>query len=293
MKSSYAQIQVRQFLTATMLFLAVATISQFSFAGDRTGNGGSGDESSLAAQQAQLESVSLKIKNFFIKNRKTLKGVFPEVNISLLIEKIDSAEISAVDKDKLIDKDGINRTCLNFSQTNLIECKAKEIAKLAGNPVALFVLVFHEYLSLMGIEETTPKNPTFIEGYSISKRLAPYVTKVSDYDLQINSKTNSDCTMVVTKDIDPRIAQVLTEKGYNLTTRKIQKGDYIYNHEYAVSRAGILIDFAHGSVSLQRMDEVLVTLKAVEYSHAEDASHHTRFSKTLRATKKLPECKRE
>lgn len=163
-------------------------------AGIDKGNGGSGSESKLVGQQAQLESVALKLRTFFLKNEATLKPMFPEFDIQVLVKKIKISDIRVVDESKLIDKHGRSRTCLNFSDSSLIECKSLEIEQLFDQPSALFVLVLHEYLGLIGAEETSPEKPTMIAGYSISKRIAPFVSKVNDYDLIIPKK------VVVAKD---------------------------------------------------------------------------------------------
>lgn len=155
-------------------------------AGIDKGNGGSASESYLAGQQAQLESVALKIRIFFLKNEVDLKSQFPEIDIQKLTQKIKNSDIRVVNEDKLIDKNGKNRTCLNFPDTSLIECSSSGIEPIFDQPSTLFVLVFHEYLGLIGVEETSSANSTIIAGYSISKRLAAYVTKVNDYDLVIS-----------------------------------------------------------------------------------------------------------
>jgi hypothetical protein len=160
-----------------------------AFANDK-GNGGSGDESQMVALQAQLETVSLKIRTFFLKNEKELKKVFPEFNIQALVKTIKKSDIRIVDK-KLTDKYGKDRTCLNFPQSALIECKQSEIQALIDHPSAFFVLVFHEYLGLIGAEETSPNDPLLINGYSISKKIAPFVSKVNEYNLVIDSNSLS------------------------------------------------------------------------------------------------------
>ncbi len=161
-------------------------------AGQDKGNGGSGKEALLVAQQAQIENVAQKIRSFFLKNESTLKPVFKEIAIQKLLKKIKESDIRVVDEDKLIDRHGISRTCLNFVGSSLIECKSSGIAKLFDQPAAFFVLVLHEYLGLIGVEETAPNNPTYIDGYKISKKIAPYVSKVSNYDLSILEVINTE-----------------------------------------------------------------------------------------------------
>lgn len=188
----------------TLLIMGTLLLSMNSFAGNEKGNGGSGFESKLVGQQAQLESVALKLRSFFLKNEAALKPVFPEFDIKVLAKKIKMSDIRVVDEDKLIDKNGKDRTCLNFFNSSLIECKSSEIEQLLDQPTTVFVLVLHEYLGLIGVEETSPKNPTMIDGYKISKRIAPYVAKVSNYDLEllaspIKSSESDYCVKLVEK----------------------------------------------------------------------------------------------
>lgn len=163
------------------------------------GNGGSATESQIAAQQAQLESVALKIRTFFLSNSDKLKSVFPEFDIQVLVKKIKTSDIRVVDEDVLIDKNGISRTCLNFPDSSLIECKYTEMKELFDQPAALFVLVFHEYLGLIGAEETSPDNPLVIDGYTISKRIAVYLSKVNNYDLVIENEHNDNSNLKIKK----------------------------------------------------------------------------------------------
>ena len=196
MRTTYLRDQMKQLVTASTLFLGILAVSQVSYAGDRGGNGGSGGESEIAAQQAQFENVALKIKQFFVQNEDELAPQFKEVNIPNLISKIDSSRI-LVNDEALTDRHGKKRTCLNFAKENLIHCNATALKALNESPEALFVLAFHEYLGLLGVEETSPNDPTVVDGYSISKKIAPYVTLVNDYDLRLKNKrckigTNSE-----------------------------------------------------------------------------------------------------
>lgn len=173
-----------------LLIVGLLIVGLNANAGIDKGNGGSGVESNLVGQQAHLESVALKIKTFFKKNEESLRPAFPEFDIQLLVKRIETSDIRVVDVEELIDKNGKSRSCLNFPNSSLIECKSKDIEKLLDQSTALFVLVFHEYLGLIGAEETSLNNPHFIDGYPISKRLAPYVTLLSDYDLVLNQAVN-------------------------------------------------------------------------------------------------------
>lgn len=169
-----------------LLIISFLMMGINAHAGIDKGNGGSGSESKIAGQQAQLEAVALKLRLFFLKNEAILKTEFPEFDIPTLITKMSTSDIRVVDEDNLIDKNDVSRTCLNFPDASLIQCKSSGIEPLLNQPVALFVLVFHEYLGLIGAEETSPTDPSVVAGYAISKRIAPYVTKVNGYDLVIS-----------------------------------------------------------------------------------------------------------
>jgi hypothetical protein len=200
-----------------ILSVLLVVVTTGAFANDK-GNGGSGDESSLAGRQAVLESTALKIKNFFSVNGTILQREFPEFKVQDLVGKIDRSDIRVVDVEELKDKHGKSRSCLNYPDSNLIECKYSEIEKLESNPQALFVLTMHEYLGLLGVEETSPRDSFVIEGYSISKRLAGYVTKVNDYNLILTP--NADCSVRI----------ILNEKNI--------KGDAA--KAYEIAKAGMI-----------------------------------------------------
>ncbi|MGE3609535.1 MAG: hypothetical protein AB7I27_08110 [Bacteriovoracaceae bacterium] len=171
----------------SLLFISsILLLSSNIFAGQDKGNGGSGSEAELVTYQEQLETVSFKIRSFFLRNEERLSLVFPEFNIKSLIKTIKTTDLSVVNEAALIDKYGKSRTCLNFSETSQIKCNYTELTPLLNQPTAIFVLMLHEYLGILGVEETSPLNASMIDGYSISKRLGAYVSKVSSYDLVIN-----------------------------------------------------------------------------------------------------------
>jgi hypothetical protein len=188
------------------------------------GHGGSGTESEIAASTNQVEVVTMKLKRFFSKNVDVLKGVFPEVEIPLLLEKFETAQLKVVTAEVLIDKNGVSRSCLNYQETNLIECKNSEIARLVDRPLALFVLVFHEYLGLMGVEETSPTDAAAVDGYKISRRLSGYLTKVVEYDLQISGIQELEKQLQEMKKISPYKKQdgPITFNDYLTEYRKIE-----------------------------------------------------------------------
>ena len=170
------------------LFLLILLVSTAFAGGDRAGNGGSGIEADIAAQEAQIQNVALKIRLFFIKHNQTLSKVFPEFSIDDFLKKIEKTEFKIVTDEVLLDRHGEKRTCLNFASENKVECSLIKIKEIISSPTAIFVLTFHELLGIIGVEETAPTNPHFIEGYKISKRISPYVTEVSNYDLVLKKE---------------------------------------------------------------------------------------------------------
>ena len=210
------------FMTGFIL-LNLSTLTYAS--SNEKGNGGSGSESQMVAQQAQLETVSLKIKNFFLKNEVVLQEEFPEFSVQALIKKIKSSDIRVVDTNELLDKDGVSRTCLNYPESSIIECKSPGIEALLEQPSALFVLVFHEYLGLIGVEETSSNNANINDGYSLSKRIAPYVSKVNDYDLVINYVSPQAKNKVYVR---TAICNVKNSEGLNQKVEVKMYEDYRY-----------------------------------------------------------------
>lgn len=245
------------YLLTGILFSSIQTAT----AGDRAGNGGSGDESKLAAQQAVLETTAIKIKNFFNKNKKSLHTTFSEINIEELVSKIEETKIHVVEREDLIDKNGINRTCLNFPESNLIECKSSEIDSLSSNPKALFVMVLHEILGLMQAEETSPRNINVTDGYSISKRIASYVLKVNDYDLVINEKCKISFSSVTKLNFNQleRLNSILIAKGFVPTSPSESRLDLVYSTKlndirFGANNLALPIPFYPVSISVKLLD---------------------------------------
>lgn len=290
---TWKQRQLKQFLISTAVFFSVATMTTVAKAGDRAGNGGSGGESQIAAQQAQVESVAMKIKHFFQQNEDQLQNKFPEFETSELASTIEEARIEVVSKGELIDKHGVSRTCLNYPSSMFIECDNEKLDEVSNDPKALFVLVMHEYLGLMGVEETSPANAKMVDGYEVSKRIGAYVTKVNDYDLSIKSS----CNIGVESDLSPKAAAVLTSKGYNMISLEdVKRNDYFLSHKSGVTRTFPLGLFCHQDyvdVTLLKKGLIDIEVKTVRFSECNSASHfiHSYREKEAKALSKLPVCK--
>jgi hypothetical protein len=281
------------------LVLGMALLTFSAYSSDK-GNGGSGDESSIAARQAILEGTALKIKKFFSINGGRLQEEFPEFKTLDLVTVIDNSDIRIVDVKELKDKHGKNRTCLNYPQSKLIECSYSEIAKIESNPQALFVLIMHEYLGLLGVEETSPQDSRLIDGYSISKRIAGYVSKVNDYDLQLN-KDQDKCVMSVPKYIHGEIAKILSDKNYKLTNAPIESlenGDYYFQNfdSGATDGSCFLVSSTtvrqNNSFSLYKKGAVDIKIGGYKNSFCRNNYNYNKDSEMmLKAAKKLPSCK--
>lgn len=205
-----------------ILLVCLVFLNVSAFGSDK-GNGGSGSEAEIVGLQTKLELVGIKLRTFFLQNEKSLAPVFPEFEIKTLVEKITTSEISVVN-DELVDKHDKRRTCLNFPDSSLVKCNYSEMESLLNEPSALFVLIFHEYLGLIGAEETSPSNPRMVDGYSISRRLAAYV-----YD--INYMTNPTLELHIGTSVETRVIKSkglshvasITGNGWNLVPKNTKR----------------------------------------------------------------------
>ena len=181
MKTNYLQKQLKQFMVSTALFAGLVTSLQMAHAGDRAGNGGSGNEVAVVIAQKNISDIAAKIDIFFKKNTEA-RDEFPEIDFNQLSRVINDVKI-VVAEEKLIDKNDQKRTCLNFPEELLIQCNLKEYSLIEKDVPSQFVLVLHELLGLLEVEESSPMNEELSDSYRISQRLKKYVTKVDSYDL--------------------------------------------------------------------------------------------------------------
>lgn len=137
------------------------------------GNGGSGVEAQIVTVKNEIESIMGKIENFAVNNPEEMEKTFPEVNVEELLNKIDTVQVFVMDQ-KLIDKDGVSRTCLNFPVENQIVCNLDFLELKEG--AAKFVLVFHELLGLTGDE---------VNSFEISNKISDFVSKQTEYGLKL------------------------------------------------------------------------------------------------------------
>lgn len=213
-------------LMAAMLMFSLTVSAQ-----SEKGNGGDKNASSTAGLRIELMETAFKIRKFFQNNKKDLSQRIPDVNGDDLVKVLDSLAIE-VTRDDLHDKHDLMASCLNFPESNLIRCNYSALKGIEKDPRAIFVIMFHEVLGLLGIEESTPVNIYDISGYKISSKLAPFVTKTANYDLQISNENN--CSVYVSfsgskvfgepqKEALDKLKKFLSEKGYSITNRSDAK----------------------------------------------------------------------
>jgi hypothetical protein len=186
---------MKTLLLAAILLLNLSTI----VSANEKGNGGSGDEVETVVIQKNIEDIIFKINRFFENNSK-VKEQFPVVNFAELSTLASAVKIE-ITTDELYDKEGVNRTCLNFRSSHTIQCNRKKIAELSENVPTLFVLVFHELLSLMNVEESSSEHLELIENYKISQKLRQYVSKFESYDLVVRRNGNTRFDLEVNNDV--------------------------------------------------------------------------------------------
>ncbi len=175
---------MKTLLLSGILLLNLNAFSSFASArGNEKGNGGSGDEVDTVVVQKNIEDIIFKINRFFKINQQ-MRTQFEAVNFSELATLAGAVKVE-IAEEEIFDKDGVNRTCLNFPASSVIQCNKKKILSLKENTPTLYVLIFHELLGLMNIEESSSSNQELIENYKISQNLRRYVTKVDNYDLAV------------------------------------------------------------------------------------------------------------
>lgn len=111
---------MKTLLLAAILLLNLSTI----VSANEKGNGGSGDEVETVVIQKNIEDIIFKINRFFENNSK-VKEQFPVVNFAELSTLASAVKIE-ITTDELYDKEGVNRTCLNFRSSHTIQCNRKK-----------------------------------------------------------------------------------------------------------------------------------------------------------------------
>ncbi len=141
------------------------------------------DLKSLENKYAKMiQARSSEMYDYFKDNEKNLQSVFPEFKIKDLLQMMKNTHFEIVDE-VLIDKDSVARACLNFPKISKIKCRVDELIEGERSPEVFFALMLHEYLGLMGIEETSLDNNKPNAGYTISSRIVSSLTNLKGYDL--------------------------------------------------------------------------------------------------------------
>ena len=150
-----------------ILFIGILFLSFNTFAEISMFTEVKGIERSVTEAQQIFSTVSLQTKIFFEKESIGLKSIFPEFESKALIKKINETRMEFVNDEDLIDNNGVKRTCLNFPTLLKIKCSVSEFEKFSRTPKAVYVLVLHEYLDLLGVKETVPLIDNMVDEYKI------------------------------------------------------------------------------------------------------------------------------
>jgi hypothetical protein len=102
---------------------------------------------------------------------------FPEINISYLKRVVNVVDFR-VTREVIIDRFGIDRTCINDISKMLVECNISRWGMIK-DPRVYYVLIFHELLGLMSIELGSELD---VSRYPISSRLIPLIDEVRNQD---------------------------------------------------------------------------------------------------------------
>ena len=138
-----------------------------------------------------IETRANEMYDYFKKDEKSLQAIFPEFKIKDLLIKIKNTHFEIVDE-VLLDKDGVSRACLNFPKISKIKCRVEDLHETEKTPEIFFALMLHEYLGLMGIEETSIHSTRPNAGYSISSRIASRLTVLKGLDLVFKEPKTSE-----------------------------------------------------------------------------------------------------
>ena len=185
----------------TLLLTSSLLLSLSSFAKDSVTDTNSGiktkgfdvDAHKIRHHTYNINNAIEKLKALFTNDKEKLKTLFPEVNIEDLLKKMKDTKIIVVNE-VLKDKSGATRTCLNYADLSIIKCSVIDLDEsFYDYQEALHVLMLHQYLGLMGINENSKinVNTKLNSAYSISKRLTPYLNIPVAYDFSFDKKNLS------------------------------------------------------------------------------------------------------
>ena len=142
------------------------------------GNGGIMSDSDRMAAQSLLEYSSNRVFDFFEKFEEA-KGLFPEVNFADYFSLRSTLEYR-ISENFPKDEFGIERDCINFfdQKVPVISCQYEAILSRQRQVESYFRFLFHEQLSLLGVEKTTDDPKV---GYEVSSRLITFTSDALGY----------------------------------------------------------------------------------------------------------------
>lgn len=146
--------------------------------GTKGGGGGDAHAAEIEYTKSLIQEALFEITELF--NKKEVQKAFPKVDVSELKKRIHYLNLE-VKPEAVRDKYKIERTCVNYSEYNLIECNIFKFRAVL-NRETLITLIFHEVLGLMGLEENNPNKKHL--SYISSNKLISYYKKYYKSDYQ-------------------------------------------------------------------------------------------------------------
>jgi len=132
------------------------------YAGDHGGGNGGSD------LEIELQKRSLQIGHFL--NSNVGKKSFPNLNPEAFINVVNSQQIDVV-AEELLDKHGMQRTCLNFPKEQIIKCNAQRTIEMMKHEDIFTAMMFHETLGLMSLELGYEED---VSAYPVSSQIIPF-----------------------------------------------------------------------------------------------------------------------
>lgn len=152
-------------LFSKTLLLCLIPIAAFAQGGS-IGNGGDIDEAYIFGVAKNIE---------LLLKTETGRLEFSEVSPELFAQAIEKTDVKLV-KNRITDKNRNVRSAVNFrgETRNLLQFRIKDLKRAQKDPsgASLVILVFHEFLNLMGLELNDDTSAKSI--YTISKRITQH-----------------------------------------------------------------------------------------------------------------------
>lgn len=170
-----------------VFFILLIAFNQSAWSqGAVAGGGGTYSDADKAIAHAKYMEIINKIGRFFA-GYESLDYEFPELNFKKLEALIPQIKLDIVEDSNLTDKNNVSgRTCLNYPELKFIRCDIASLEKMKENTALQYVMTYHEILGLLGVEESSPKNPSIIDDYKYSKKIAQYATNRGQSYLSVN-----------------------------------------------------------------------------------------------------------